>query len=111
MKQVVIVNACTGTKDNPHKPLCCKVCKSIENILPGKEGYPDNFYHIHHTVSWNCNNRSRLETFGKTDKTAVKVNDNIDKNGTFDCQNNKYWKKYLHTTCLSTSCYGKLKIK
>lgn len=108
-KNVVIVNACTGAKSNPNEPLCCKVCKSIVSVLENycnEKECPIEFYHIHHPSAWNQINRTRNEYFWKTDKTAVSPEDK--EVVTFDCEKNRWWKKYLDTENLTFSCFGKL---
>ena len=111
-KNVVIVNACTGAKDNSREPLCCKVCQSIVSVL---ENYCDEkechieFYHIHHPSTWNQINRTRNEKFWETDCVAVNPNsDDKSDEIEFNCKENKYWEKYLDTENLACSCLGKL---
>ena len=92
--RVVVVNACTQGGDKKDY-LCCKVCKSIIEILSTKK-LP--YYHIHHPSSWR---ESNSDSSKKPKSNTLE----IDKNGI--CKSFQYTKECK----LCKDCYGKIKYK
>lgn len=76
--EVVIVNACTqGNKGKKWSTttkndlfLCCKVCKSIIEVLKNCPEGQIPFYHIHHPSSW-TRNKKTLEIDERATKRSI----------------------------------------